>query len=59
VLNFLSTAVGGAAIYIGGMVRDAGGNVGQIFHFAAATLLICALLLSFVKPISAIPSGMT
>lgn len=45
VLNLLSCAVGGAAIYLGGALRDLHVDVGEIFRFGALSLLVCALLL--------------
>ncbi|WP_091061183.1 MFS transporter [Opitutus sp. GAS368] len=52
-LNFFSCAVGGLTIYAGGVLRDADVNVGRVFQFAAASLLVCAVLLYFIRPQSA------
>jgi hypothetical protein len=50
VLNLFSCLVGGAGIYAGGALRDAHLNLSLLFHFAAASLLLCAGLLFLVKP---------
>lgn len=50
VLNMFATIVGGITIYIGGALRDAHISVGMLFTFAAGGLLLCAMLLVFVKP---------
>lgn len=50
VLNFFACGVGGLTIYIGGVLRDAHVNVRHIFIVSAAGLLVCALLLSLIKP---------
>lgn len=49
VLNFLSCLVGGATIYAGGALRDAQIDVNRIFQFSAASLVVCAIVLFFVK----------
>jgi MFS family permease len=51
VLNLFSCAMGGAAIYAGGALRDAHINVSTLFEIAAAALLLCGLLLLLVKPL--------
>jgi MFS family permease len=50
ILNLFSCLVGGATIYIGGALRDAHVNVNRIFQFSAASLLVCAAILFFVRP---------
>jgi MFS family permease len=50
VLNFFACLVGGVTIYAGGWLRDAHVNLSYIFQFGAASLLLCALLLFFVRP---------
>ena len=50
VLNCFSCIIGGLTIYAGGLLRDAAVDVSRIFQFAAASILVCALLLSFIKP---------
>ena len=52
-LNLFSCVVGGLTIYAGGVLRDANVNVGRVFQFAAASLLVCAFLLYFIRPQSA------
>jgi MFS family permease len=52
-LNLFSCVVGGLTIYAGGVLRDADVNVGRVFQFAAASLLVCAVLLYFIRPQSA------
>lgn len=49
-LNMFSCAVGGLTIYVGGVLRDADVNVGRVFQFAAACVLVCAVLLYFIRP---------
>jgi hypothetical protein len=50
VINLFSCLVGGVGIYAGGALRDAHFNLSLLFHFAAASLLLCAGLLFLVKP---------
>jgi MFS family permease len=50
VLNMFACVVGGITIYVGGALRDARVDVNNIFYFAFAALIVCAVLLSFVKP---------
>jgi MFS family permease len=49
VLNLFACGVGGLTIYAGGILRDANVNVRHMFEFSAVGLLICAVLLSFIK----------
>jgi hypothetical protein len=49
VLNFISCITGGAMIYIGGSMKDAHVNLGRVFQFSAAGLMLSALLLFVVK----------
>jgi hypothetical protein len=51
------TLIGGLAIYAGGKMRDAHLNVSLLFQCAAAGLLVCAVLMLFVKPRRAAESG--
>jgi MFS family permease len=51
ILNLFACAVGGGATYAGGALRDAHVNLSRIFHFAAASLALAAVLLLFIKPI--------
>jgi predicted MFS family arabinose efflux permease len=55
VLNLAACVVGGLAIYAGGALRDAKVDVSHMFQFAAAGLLLCAVLFAFVKPSAAHP----
>jgi hypothetical protein len=50
VLNMLAVMVGGASIYIGGVVRDAQISITTIFNYGALGLFICAILLWTIKP---------
>lgn len=50
VLNLFACLVGGATIYAGGALRDAHVDVSRIFQFSAASLIVCAVILFFVKP---------
>jgi MFS family permease len=50
VLNMFATIVGGITIYVGGALRDAHVNVSMLFVCAAAGLLVCGVLLMFVRP---------
>jgi predicted MFS family arabinose efflux permease len=50
VLNMFAVMVGGASIYIGGVVRDAKISITTMFNYGALGLLICAVLLWAVKP---------
>lgn len=50
VLNFFSCSIGGLASLAGGMLRDAHVDGSRIFQFAAASMLVCALLLFYIRP---------
>jgi MFS family permease len=50
ILNMFSCIVGGITIYAGGALRDADVDVGRIFQFSALSLVVCAVILFFVKP---------
>ena len=50
VLNLCACVVGGITIYAGGVLRDAKVDVSKVFQFGAATVVVCAFLLYFVKP---------
>ena len=58
VLNMFAVMVGGASIYIGGVVRDAQISITTMFNFGALGLLICAVLLWAIKP-RPVPSSET
>jgi MFS family permease len=49
VLNSFGCMAGGAAIYGGGLLRDANVNVSKVFEFAGLGLLACAVLLFLMK----------
>lgn len=48
-LNLFSCVVGGVTIYAGGMLRDAHVDVSRVFQFAAASVLVCAVLLAAIR----------
>jgi MFS family permease len=50
VLNLFSCIVGGLTIYAGGLLRDGAIDVSHVFQFAAASILVCAALLFYIKP---------
>lgn len=50
VLNMFSCIVGGLTVYVGGVLRDAQINVGTLFQCAAGGMLVCGVLMMFVKP---------
>jgi MFS family permease len=50
VLNLCACVVGGITIYAGGALRDAKIDVSNVFHFGAASIVVCAVLLYFVRP---------
>ncbi|MEQ1750210.1 MAG: MFS transporter [Prosthecobacter sp.] len=54
VLNMFSCIVGGLTVYIGGVLRDAQISVGTLFQTAAAGMVVCGVLMIFVKPKTAI-----
>ena len=49
VLNLFSCLVGGATIYLGGVLRDSHVNVNKLFQFGAFGILVCAAVLWWVK----------
>jgi len=52
ILNLVACVVGGLTIVAGGWLRDMHVNVRHLFEFSAVGLLLCAVLLSFIKPAS-------
>ncbi len=50
VLNLCACGVGGLTIYAGGLLRDANVNIRHMFEFSAVGLLVCAVLLWFIRP---------
>jgi len=49
VLNMFAVFVGGATIYAGGALRDANVGISTVFNCGAAGLVVCAVLLWFVR----------
>ncbi len=60
ILNFFGCAMGGATIYLGGVLRDARIDVARIFETAAAGMVLCAVLplLMKTKPAGCCCAGM-
>ncbi len=50
VLNMFAVFVGGATIYAGGALRDAGVDISTVFNFGACSLVGCAVLLWLIRP---------
>lgn len=50
VLNLFACAVGGATTYAGGLMRDSQIDVSRLFEIGAAGIVVCAVMLLFVKP---------
>lgn len=50
ILNLCACVVGGITIYAGGALRDARIDVGNVFRFGAASIVVCAVLLYYVRP---------
>lgn len=48
-LNMFSCIVGGLALYGGGILRDAKIDLSHIYQFAGFTMLLCAVILIWVK----------
>jgi MFS family permease len=57
VLNMCSCIVGGIGLYAGGGLRDAQVNLSTIFFVAAGVMVICAILLFTLKPISTVETS--
>lgn len=53
-LTFFSSGVGGLGIYAGGVLRDANVDISRVFQFAAINVLLCAVLLLWIR--SRLPS---
>lgn len=49
-LNLVGVFMGGAMIYLGGWLKDAQVNLGIVFQFAAAGLLVVGLMLFAIRP---------
>jgi MFS family permease len=56
ILNLFACVVGGLTIYLGGALRDADIPVTIVFECAAASVLVCAAMLWFIKPKPAAPA---
>lgn len=50
VLNCFNCTIAGATVYFGGALRDAGGSLSSLYLTAAASLVVCAVLLFFMRP---------
>jgi MFS family permease len=50
VMNCFSCLAGGAMIYAGGALKDRQVDLGTVFQYAAAGLIIAAIMLLFVRP---------
>lgn len=49
-LNLCACAVGGATIYIGGLLRDANVNVVRVFQFGGLSFFVSLAILFFLRP---------
>lgn len=49
IATFFNCVVGGAGIYVGGLLRDAHVDISRVFYLAAANLVVCAGLLFFLQ----------
>lgn len=49
-LNFCACAVGGATIYVGGLLRDAEVSVVRVFQFGGLSFLVSLAILFLLKP---------
>ena len=49
ILNLFATVIGGAGLYLGGVLRDAQVNLSLTFRFASLLLIICILLIYRVR----------
>jgi len=50
IFNLFATVIGGLSIYVGGMLRDADIGFSKIFQASSILLLVCAILMYFVRP---------
>ena len=50
VLNLFSCIIGGVGLYVGGVLRDSNVNLSAMFLVAAAAMVICGVLLLFLRP---------
>ncbi len=56
-LNLFSTFVGGAMIYVGGVLRDSNVSLSRVFQISAVGLVVAALMLLLIKPSRAREEG--
>ncbi len=49
-LNLLACTIGGLGIYAGGALRDAHIDLSRLFLFVVGIIVVCAVLLFFLKP---------
>jgi len=49
ILNLISVSVGGALIYLGGVIKDAGIDLVVVFKISSLALLLCGILLLMVR----------
>lgn len=57
-LNLCACAVGGAAIYAGGVLRDANVNVVRVFQFGGLSFFVSLAILFFLRPGKSAPQPM-
>nr|MBP7141069.1 MFS transporter [Opitutaceae bacterium] len=57
-LNLCACAVGGAAIYAGGVLRDANVNVVRVFQFGGLSFIVSLAILFFLRPGKSAPQPM-
>jgi len=50
IMNCFACLAGGVMIYVGGWLKDRHVDLGTTFQFAAGALVLCAVLLLFVRP---------
>ncbi len=50
ILNLFACTVGGATTYAGGVLRDAQVDVNRLFQAGSFGLVVCALMLLFIRP---------
>lgn len=52
VLNMFATIIGGIGLYAGGVLRDLHVDLSKMYQVAALIMVICAVLVAMIKPIS-------
>lgn len=50
ILNFVACIIGGAGLYMGGVLRDLKIDLGATYQFAALVMIITSVLFAMVKP---------